>query len=264
MLSSKDWELGKFTVLINVVREFGENGFLEVVIGVYWVWLGAAFCMPLHFASNINLPLFYFGLTVYSLYSIVVDWRNVQYFCSIRWDLLFKTYMGGFIFDFPSVLHVKFFRLWHRKTNLQCSNMKKCFSSSQFMDAVERYCMPAAVISLSYILISFLTVLISDCSALLCPLYPSASSFERDKHALNVHQLKKRGGLFGSRVNERRWHFKRTTLMSLSQSEVLGRWERRASLMLSFEPVCCGWCLQPVLEQVNKTWQKSQWTQSGP
>lgn len=87
----------------------------------------------------------------------------------------------------PSVLHFECPPLWQRQSNLQFNDMKNCFSVQQFMDAVERYCTPVAGISLSSILISFPTVLISNCSASLCPLYPSAISFEKGKHALNTH-----------------------------------------------------------------------------
>lgn len=65
------------------------------------------------------------------------------------------------------------------------------------MDTTESYWMAVAVISLSCILISFLAVLISDCSAFLCPLYPTASSFEKGKTCFEHVLIKNRGSLFG-------------------------------------------------------------------
>lgn len=66
------------------------------------------------------------------------------------------------------------------------------------MDTTESYCTAVAVISLSCILISFLAVLISDCSAFLCPLYPTATSFEKRQTCFEYMLIKNRGVLFGS------------------------------------------------------------------
>lgn len=146
------------------------------------------FCMPLQFECLMHQILICHSFILDSSFILRVMWLTGE-MCSTSSLSVEICYLGltrGFEFDFPSALHLKFSCLWQRQTNLQCSNMKKCFSSQQFMDTVERYCMPVAVISLSCILISFLTVLISDCSASHRPLYPSATSFEKGKHALNT------------------------------------------------------------------------------
>lgn len=138
--------------------------FAEVVVGVSPLWLGAAaITSVLHVAalwmpcaSNIYLPRFYFGLIVYSVRD-VVGWRNPQHFFSVCCDFIISDLNGAL----NSPLAARHHEVW--QTNL------KCFF---FHPAVGRYCMPVALIPLSCILISFLTVLISDRSASLCPICP--------------------------------------------------------------------------------------------
>lgn len=76
--------------------------------------------------------------------------------------------------------------------------------------------------------------------------------------------IKNRGGLVGSGVNERRWHFKRTTLMIFSHwSAGKVRAQRLSHAKFWTKSVSCGWCVQPVWRRASKAWQTSWWTHNG-
>lgn len=147
---------------------------------------------------------FYFGLIVYSV-SYASDWRNVHGFRSVHWELLFTTCVGFWIW-----LSVCFASQTLATTRLTVvySGMEADFFSLSAFYGCREHCTPAAELSLSCILIRFLAVLISDCSDSLCPLYPSATSFEKWQTRLKHTLIKNRGGLFGFRVNERCWLFR--------------------------------------------------------
>ena len=155
--------------------------------------------------------------------SNVFDLRNVQHLCSVCFNLLSGPYKGFLDLTLLQLCILNPLAFDRDKLIYSSATWKSVFFAQQFMDSVKRFCTPVAVVSLSSILISFLTVLMSDCSVSPCPLYPWATCFWKRRTCFWYALIKNCGGLSGCRVNERRWHFKRTTLMNFSHCEVLGR-----------------------------------------
>ena len=140
---------------------------LLLLVVVFSVWLGGShhhFSLYVAHASNINLPLLYFGLIIYS---------PLRLLCSVRRDFFCFVFEVSSLTFSPLLCMFHFFlSLWRGPTHLQRGDTRKCFSSQRVTASVVRRRLPVAPISLSFILISFLTVLISDCSVGLCPLDP--------------------------------------------------------------------------------------------
>lgn len=124
--------------------------FLEVVFTLTRGQLPSLlFCMPLHSECLMHQILICHSFILDSSFILWVMWLTGEMCCTsaVSAEICYLWLKMGFWIWLSFALHHKFWQ-----TNLKCSN------NVFFLPAVARYCMPVAVIPLSCILISVLTV----------------------------------------------------------------------------------------------------------
>lgn len=147
-----------------------ESVSVEVVVGGLFRPPSLLFCMPLHFECLMHQILICHSFILDSSFILWVMWLTEEMCRTTSQPVescLGPRLHGVLNLTFPPlcILNSPAFD----RDKLIYSAATWSVFLQQFMDAVERYCKPVAVISISCIIISFLTALISGCSALLCP-----------------------------------------------------------------------------------------------